>query len=140
MVNKKSYLAMSAVVVVAISLAAAPQVRNQNQTEAFKLMNERQAVLQKILDVERRRFELGQSTIEKVTVAERELLDARLELATTKRDRIKIREAALKLSEERESQIAKRADQGELSPDAVLKAKSIRLRAEIDLHLEKRSP
>lgn len=72
-----------------------------------------------------------------MALAERELLDAKLELATSKRERTAIREAGLEFAKDREAQIARRVEMGDLANDATLKAKAHRLRANIDLQLEK---
>ena len=140
MTTKQIYLVVMTTFLVAISLGAARQNGKQDEAATLSLMQEREKVLQALVDLERQKFELGESTLENIIDAERELLEAKLESATTKQERIAIREAALKLARERELRVSRRVEQGDLSPGSVLRAKADRLRADIDLHLERRQP
>lgn len=137
MTIRNTILFASASVLVAFSLGATPQPADRNQAAILELMNERKQLLERMVEVVRWKFEQGECVIDEVIVAERELLDARLELAATQTQRIAILESQLELARNLETQVARSVDHGHLDPPSLLRAKADRLQAEIELLREK---
>ena len=120
-----------------VSFADAQQIANEEETEIRKLMNERQQVLQQLVDAIRFQYREGETSLDAVIAAEQELLDAKLESAATPGERIAIREAQFKLAKQQEQHVARRVESAEISPKDLMTAKANRLTAHIRLLRER---
>jgi len=137
MTRQKS-LALLAIVVIG-SFAFAQHQRKPESDSIATLMKEREQTLLQLVEIAKQSFEQGDGSIDSVIEAERDLLDARLESATTRQERIEIREAQLDLATQQEAKINKLTALGVVSPKDSKTAKVNRLNAEIELLREKQT-
>jgi outer membrane protein TolC len=98
-----------------------------------KLLVERRDTLRKLLGAVTVQHRAGQTTINKVIQAQNGLLDAELQLADTKEERIRIHEKRLENSRNLENLVEHQHAAAAVAIDQVLVAKAARLQAEIDL-------
>lgn len=102
-----------------------------------ELLQERLTVLDQIAKLQRKLYEQGEASIDSVLTAETEVLVGKLELATTRDERIAIRESLVEISRQLEAIAKKTVEAAEGAQSDVLKAKALRLRSEADLIRER---
>lgn len=102
-----------------------------------QLLQQREFILTRIVDVTRKSFEQGETTLEALQSAESKLLDAQLDAATTREQRIRLRQKQVANAREREKAIAQMVENALLSPTDLMSARVNRLNAEIALLREK---
>lgn len=136
----KTATILVAVALIATSFSFAQQQRKSDGVDGRSLsalIEEREQTLQKLVEITRVRYERGNASLDSLVAAERLLLDARLDSATTVRERIAIMESQLQLATHRENMVAKRVENAELSPSDLMTAKASRLTAQIALLRER---
>lgn len=121
--------------VVATSFAFAQQPGDGESLSA--LMQEREQTLQKLVDIARTKYKHGEASLDFLVAAERELLDAQLDSATTARERIVILESQLRVATQHEDRMAKLVENADASPSDLMTAKANRLTAQIALLQER---
>jgi len=107
-----------------------------NGTLPEKLTNlliERRDALRQIADWVESRHRNGNETLENLMQARNELLEAELEVAKTRTERIRIREEQVSNVRLLEDRLSHLRENGEISAAEVLVAKAARLKAEIEL-------
>lgn len=140
MVSLKSFRPLIAVIsLLCLLLAAAPQARSQGkanpQDKLKELLQERLVTAQSIHDLVLKGHTQGATniTIDQVHEAKVMLLNARLDLAESKEQRIRVHEEMVKEAAEWEQLVIKALQAGQGSPIDVLKAKVYRLERQIAL-------
>ena len=122
--------------IVMFSQPAASQTE-QNATSDKKLnsvLTERRDTLRQIVNIVESRRSQGDETIDNVIKARNELLDAELDIAKTRAERVRIREEQVKNFRNLENVLTRRHESGgEITNVEVLVAKAVRLEAEIAL-------
>jgi hypothetical protein len=98
-----------------------------------KLQVERRDTLRRLLEVVTVRHRAGQGTVDNVIRAQAGLLDAELQLARTKEERIRMHEERVKNARGLENVLEHQYTAAHVSIDQWLTAKAARLQAEIDL-------
>lgn len=132
-----THLALVAIAISVGSTAIAQEEPGGDERSLPQLMEEREAILGKLVDIARTRYRQGEATLDLVIDAEQNLLAARFDAATTARQRIEIRESQLELATQRENEVAKLVDTGNVGPVDLLQAKAYRLTAAIALERER---
>jgi hypothetical protein len=123
------------VIVVASAIAADwPASRHDGASAQLEsLLKERRDVVRKLVEIVNRRYQTGMVTQESVILASNLLLDAELELARTKAERIAVCQKLVGNLRQLEQAAEARHERTMGSADDVLKAKAARLKAEIQL-------
>jgi outer membrane protein TolC len=103
-----------------------------------KILRERLSVLEEAARLSREAYRAGQTDFHGTLAAEQAVLEARLELAGTKEERVKIREEVLKNAESLEKATEELFKAKEASHINLLSARASRLRAAADLMLERK--
>lgn len=137
MTLRNTTVVLLSLILVGASFGGAQPEADKPEDAIRDLMNEREQVLQKLVDVAKAQYEQGNASLDSVISAERELLDAKLDSATTRGERIAIRESQLKLAQLRERKVAKLVEFADGSPRDLMTAKANRLTAQIQLLREK---
>jgi outer membrane protein TolC len=132
---KSSFFVMTLAVVVATSIAVAQQGRSE--TPVAKLIEERNQLLRKRVELVKAQYETGVASLEAVILAERELLQAQLDLATTAKERVAIRETQLKIAKEHEKRAEALFASGLRPESELITARIDRLTAQINLIRER---
>lgn len=125
-----------------LCLLVAASVEAQDKAidpDVEKILRERLVVLQEAAKLQREAHRSGAAAFSATIDADRAVLDAELELATTKAERVRIREAMLKTATTLEMTVSELAKAAETTQADVLRARANRLRAEADLALERKS-
>ncbi|QDT94817.1 hypothetical protein [Gimesia aquarii] len=138
MLIKNVLLILIVAVLITTSLDATQQKPENKGTSIQQLMKEREQILQKLVDIVKEKYNQGNSSLNLVFAAERELLDAQLASATNLRQRIVIRELQLRLAKDHEQHVVQRIKQGFDSREDLMRAIANRLIAEIELLREKK--
>jgi len=107
--------------------------------EVEKLLQERVELLREVAKMKREMYVVGRADLLDVLAAIRLKNEAELELAATTADRMRIREALLKDSQELEMSAKGRFEAGVTSTVEWKMAQAARLRAQADLLLEKKA-
>lgn len=122
---------------VALSMAwAVPQ--DSKSDEARKFLEERKAVLEKLVEIHRQAAEVGAGSLDAVRLAQKELLEAELDLAEQPSERVEILERLVKTMQDREEYLEQLRNARGGSPIDVLKARAARLKTQADLSRERR--
>lgn len=140
---RKKYVVMAAALAVTAAFlttasftqgAPGPQANNQS---VQKLLEERLSVLEQLVKVEVEAYRRDEVQFDSVADANRHLIEAQLELATGREERIRLWESFLKLMAEthKMAEASHRAGRGSLGD--VLKSKAMRLKAEAELMRER---
>jgi outer membrane protein TolC len=101
--------------------------------DAKELLQERRAVLQQVVVLQREAYQRGEAKFDTVLFGEKELLDADLELSEHPAQRIEIHERLAATMQQLEDISARLYQAGQASQADYLKAKAARLRAQADL-------
>jgi uncharacterized protein (TIGR03067 family) len=109
-------------------------------TELEKLLQERQEVLKEVVDVALADFKMARIDYTNVLEAQRELIQAQLEQATTREQKIALYKQLVQNLEKVEEVADARRQAGEGSQLDRLKARAARLQAQIDLVRAQSSP
>lgn len=117
----------------AASLAGDPGNPRRAADEAEKKLQERLAVLEEIARLELVAFRMGQTSYLSVLVAQRELVQAKLEQTKDPIKRIEILSEQVRLANELEEAVQRLVEAGQAGRVDLLKAKAARLKAEADL-------
>ncbi|QDU89821.1 hypothetical protein Pla175_32170 [Pirellulimonas nuda] len=133
MSKQKGAVLLSAVVVAAASFVLAQQQPGAGGPSLAALLNQRQQTLQELVDLARSNHEQGEGSLETLIAAESELLEARLDAATTPQERIAIRRSQLRLAVRLEEGVSALAENGDGAPTDVMKARVGRLNAQVEL-------
>jgi outer membrane protein TolC len=107
--------------------------------EAKKLLMERRNVLKEVNDIQRRGYERGELQLPDLLLTNRDLLEAELELADDKSQRIAICERLVKTFEDIEAISQRRQASGEVTIMDTLNSKAARLKAQARLANERQS-
>jgi len=105
--------------------------------EAKKLLMERRNVLKEIADIQRRGYARGELQLHDLLLTNRDLLEAELELADDKSQRIEICERLVKTLEDIEAISQRMQAAGEVTIIDVLSSKAARLKAQAQLANER---
>jgi outer membrane protein TolC len=105
--------------------------------EAKKLLIERRNVLKEVNDIQRKGYERGELQLPDLLLTNRDLLEAELELADDKSQRIAICERLVKTFEDIEAISQRRQASGEITIIDVLSTKAARLKAQAQLANER---
>lgn len=135
--SNHKWVAMLSGTVVMTSLAFAQQARETSNDSIQTPIKEREQTLQKLVSITRTGFDQGAASPDSLVVAEREVLDARLDSAKTHEARIALRESHLRPVTQHEKQVAKLAENDFVSPKDLIAARVRRLRTQIELLREK---
>ena len=130
-------LVLFSLVLVGATLVTAQQNTESDPQSVRDLMEEREAVLQRLVEFTKAAYSTGSGTLESAIAAQSELLAAQLEAATTPRERIGIRESQLEHAKWHEKVAANQVAVGNGSSLDLLKAKANRLTAQIHLQRER---
>ena len=143
---RRLFLTLCAIGVAAVITSAAPAApprpeQHETSKQLESLLKERRDTLRELVDILDGRYRAGAVTEEAVLRASGQLLGAELDLASTKAERIAIREKLVANLRRIEKVTEDQAQVGSLAlrPDDVLQAKAARLKAEIQLLREKAS-
>lgn len=96
------------------------------------LMVERRDTLRQLVDSVTAQYKAGRTTLDNVIRARNGLLDAELEIAKTKTERIRIHEERVKNFRDLENAIKQRYTVGKGTHEEMLTAKAARLKSEIE--------
>ncbi len=138
--QRRSYF--SVIIVVASTFFIASFTNAQESAEADErpqleeLMIQRRDVLLQLVKTLEMKFSQGLCRVDSVVAARAQLLDAELELATTKDARLKILHKQIKNLRELEDSLKIRHQAGQVPSDTLLSARAARLKAEIALARE----
>ena len=97
------------------------------------LLVERRDTLRQLVDSVTAQYKAGRTTLDNVIRARNGLLDAELEIAKTKTERIRIHEERVKNFRDLENAIKRRYTVGKGTYEEMLTAKAARLKSEIEL-------
>ena len=132
-----------AIVCCAIALVAGSAARAQQasksdaRSELTRLLTQRRDTLQMRVELLEQRLAQSEATIDSVVTARNQLLDANLQLATTKKQRLEILRKRIDNMRELEDAMKQRHEDGKTTMVSVLAVTAGRLQAEIDLAREK---
>jgi len=107
--------------------------------EVEKILRERLIVLQEAAKLQREAHRTGSAALTTTVEMDNAVLEAELELATTKGERVRVREEMLKIAESLETTVSQLAKANEVTSVDVLRARANRLRAAADLAIERNS-
>ncbi|WP_254508921.1 hypothetical protein [Anatilimnocola floriformis] len=107
--------------------------------DVAKLLRERLEHLRYCANAEKELYDTGRGTLERLIHANRQVVEAELELASTPAERIQARETLLKHAETLELSAKTRHDAGLISTADLRSAQAMKLRAQADLLLEKKA-
>ena len=122
-----------AVVVLGFGLAAVAVDETDKADKVKELREQRLAVLNEIHNFAASGFQSGEMGAEAVHRAKLDVLQAQLELAQGKRERVALFEQAISEGEKWEALVGKHVEAGEASRADLLRAKALVLSARIDL-------
>jgi outer membrane protein TolC len=125
------------VVIAAVAAAQAVPKQNASGDPLQDLLKQRRDTLRELVDYLEAAFRQGVGSAESVALASSELLDAELDMAQSKAERIAIREKMVENLKEQEKMVEARNQAGMSRPGEMLRARAGRLKAEIDLLREK---
>ena len=112
-------------------------VVGQTSERLTALLNERREVLRKLVDAAEQRYRAGAATLEAAIRASNQLLEAELELADTKAERIAVHEKLVGNLQRLEQVAEARRAAAAAALEEVLEAKAARLKGEITLLRER---
>ena len=107
--------------------------------EIEKILRERLGVLQEAATLQREAYRSGTVGFSSTLAAEKAVLEAELELATSGPDRVRIREQMLKNAETLEKTAEELVRSAEAPRGDLLSARANRLRAQADLLIERKA-
>lgn len=139
MTSRNMTVVLLSLILVGVSFGVAQEEADREKPAIRDLMKEREQVLQKLVDIAKAQHQMGSASWGSVVAAERALLDAKLDSATTPAERITILELQLKLAQTQEQKIARLVEVADVSPSDLMTAKASRLTAHIQLLREKAS-
>ena len=113
--------------------AAAPDARNDTADQVEKLLRERLQLLIEAAELQQAAYQRAEVGFDAVASAHLDALSAHLELAKSVEERLKIRRQMLNVAQQLEEARVRLVEAREVGQAELLKAKAIRLRAEIDL-------
>ena len=127
--------AIAAAVVVAAAVAAdAPESPPAESSQKLQsLLNERRDTLRKLVDATESKYRSGEATLDSVLRASEQLLEAELDLAETKAERIAVREKLVANLRQREEYARGLHANGRATLESLLQVTAARLKAEIQL-------
>lgn len=121
----------------ASSFAFAQRDAEKTQESLPELFKQREDILQQLVEIRRADYQRGVGTLLSLNAAETRLLDARLETARNRQDRIEILESQLSLSRQREELITKKVAAGLSDTPELMESRVARLNVQISLHKER---
>jgi outer membrane protein TolC len=126
-------------VVFALSAPARDQARAAEDGAAGirDLLQQRRDTLANLVQLEMAAFSVGVTTSDTIFDAQRQLIDAELELAGTSEQRLAVLQEQVELAKKLENQVRARVDQGASPRRDLLRAQANRLRAAILLARER---
>ena len=104
-----------------------------------KILRERLVVLRETAKLQREAHRIGAAALTAIVETDKTVLDAELELAATKAERVRVREEMLKIAETLETTVSQLAKANEAPHVDMLRARANRLRAAADLALERKT-
>ena len=130
-------IALVASVFVIGSYTNAHQSQEETSTELKDLLTKRRDVLQHLVDTYEKKLSQGRTQVDPVVAAREQLLDAKLQLATSKKQRLEICQKRIDNMWRLETAMKLRSEAGQTTLESLLLARAGRLQAEIDLAREK---
>ena len=124
---------LTGILALSLSFGSEPFFASRDDRSLEDVLTERTKTLQQIVVFERISYQSGNTSFGSLVEAEQDLLEAELQQAQMKDDRILLRKKALKLAKDREKQIEERVKFGDRSKVDALKARAVRLKLEADL-------
>jgi len=132
-------LCVAAIVALAAgpSAGAPPPASGDMPQKLLKLRQERRDTLRRALEIITKQFETGSAPYEELLARTDQLCDAELDLAVDRSQRIAVREKKLANLRAGEALLGQRLAAGRITEPVLLTAKAARLKAEIDLLVER---
>ncbi len=118
------------------SLAVAEELKARDDTLA-QLFEQREEMLTRVVEIARAQYLQGTGSLESLQAAEEALLEAKLDSATDREERLTILKAQLRLARAREERVAQNVDVAAASPKDLIQATIARLNVQIALERER---
>lgn len=104
-----------------------------DEAKIAKLLENRRDVLRRVVQLHEMAYRNGAGTLGELIAAKRELVEAELEFCKMADERIELRKAVVKFAKDYEAMAKKRFEVGDMQEVEVLRATTMRLRAEVEL-------